>query len=139
MIKITKCASQQNLIFIKLKKQRIFFYNFREFFVVWVYNVYKEKTFTSEIEDGHEAPWKPSTIQYNTNQTLFVSNFIIFKDNAFEKLRWCSDWYKLYFLKGVFAKNERGYRLNALKKALLIATNLTSSCCVYKEKIVKND
>ena len=39
---------------------------------------------------------------------------------------------------GVFAKNERGYRLTA-KKALLIATNLTFICCVYKEKIVKND
>ena len=34
-------------------------------------------------------------------------------------------------------KNERGYRLNAIKKALSIATNLTSICCVYKEKIVK--
>ena len=43
------------------------------------------------------------------------------------------------FLKGVFAKNERGYRLNAIKKALLIATNFTSICCVYKEKIVKDD
>ena len=42
-------------------------------------------------------------------------------------------------LKGVFAKNEMGYRLNAIKKPLLIATNLTSICCVYKEKIVKND
>ena len=31
-------------------------------------------------------------------------------------------------LKGVFTKNERGYRF---------ATNLTSICCVYKEKIVK--
>jgi len=41
-------------------------------------------------------------------------------------------------LKGVFAKNERGYRLNAKKKALLIATNLTSICCVYKDKIVKD-
>ena len=38
--------------------------------------------------------------------------------------------------KGSVRKNERGYRLNA-KKALLIATNLTSICCVYKEKIVK--
>ena len=36
-------------------------------------------------------------------------------------------------LKGVFAENERGYKLTA------IATNLTSVCCVYKEKIVKND
>ena len=42
------------------------------------------------------------------------------------------------FLKGVFAKNERGYRLNAIKKALSIATYLTSICCVYKEKIVKD-
>ena len=41
-------------------------------------------------------------------------------------------------LKGVFAKNERGYRLNAIKKALLIATNLTSIYCVYKEKIDKD-
>ena len=36
-------------------------------------------------------------------------------------------------IKGSVRKNERG--LNAL----LIATNLTSICCVYKEKIVKND
>ena len=42
-------------------------------------------------------------------------------------------------LKGVFAKNERGYRLNAIKKALLIATkSYTSICCVHKEKIVKD-
>ena len=41
-------------------------------------------------------------------------------------------------LKGVFVKNERGYRLNAIKKALLITNNLTSICCVYKEKIVKD-
>ena len=40
-------------------------------------------------------------------------------------------------LKAVFAKNERGYRLSAIKKALLIATNITSICCDYKEKIVK--
>ena len=44
--------------------------------------------------------------------------------------------YSFYTLKGVFAKNERGYRLNAIKMALLIATNLTSICCVYKEKLV---
>ena len=43
-----------------------------------------------------------------------------------------------FLLKGVFAKNERGYRLNAIKKALLIVPNLTSICCVYKEKIVKD-
>ena len=41
-------------------------------------------------------------------------------------------------LKGVYAKNERGYRLRCDKKALLIATDLTSLCCVYKEKIVKD-
>ena len=40
-------------------------------------------------------------------------------------------------LKGVFAKNERGYRLSTIKKTVLIATNLTSIFCVYKEKIVK--
>ena len=36
-------------------------------------------------------------------------------------------------LKGVLAKNERGYKLTA------IATNLTSICCFYIKKIVKND
>ena len=48
-------------------------------------------------------------------------------------------WFALSFiLKGVFAKNERGYMLNAIKKALLIATNLTSICCIYKEKLIKD-
>ena len=37
-------------------------------------------------------------------------------------------------LKGVFAKNEREYKLNAL----LIAANLTSIRSVYKVKIVKD-
>ena len=36
---------------------------------------------------------------------------------------------KVNLFKRVFAKNERGYRL-------LIATNLTSICCFYKEKFV---
>ena len=35
------------------------------------------------------------------------------------------EWKNYIYLKGVFAKNERGYRLNAIKKALLIATYLT--------------
>ena len=42
-------------------------------------------------------------------------------------------------LKGVFAKNERGYRLNAIKKrfwSLLIL--LVSVSSVYKEKIDKD-
>ena len=42
-------------------------------------------------------------------------------------------------LKGVFANYEKGYRLNAIKKAFLITANLTSIGCVYKEEIVKND
>ena len=36
-------------------------------------------------------------------------------------------------VKGLFAKSKSGY-----KKVFLIATKLTSICCVYKEKIVKN-
>ena len=42
-----------------------------------------------------------------------------------------------YCFKGSVRENKRGYRLNAIKKALLIATNLASICCVYKEKIIK--
>ena len=41
---------------------------------------------------------------------------------------WDTHLHNITKLKGVFAKNERGYKLN-----------LTSICCVYKEKIVKND
>ena len=51
-------------------------------------------------------------------------------------------WYKRYFLKGVFAKNERGYRLTVEKLSLVqIATNLTSMIYLfaYKEKTVEND
>ena len=51
---------------------------------------------------------------------------------------YCSPSFDRQCLKGVFAKNEMGYRLNAIKKAFLIATNLTSICCVYKEKIDKD-
>jgi len=36
-----------------------------------------------------------------------------------------------FSLKGVFAKNERGYRLNAIKKALLIASNLIMKNQLY--------
>ena len=43
-----------------------------------------------------------------------------------------------WVLKGVFAKNKWGVQALCNKKALLIATNLTSICCVYKEKIVKD-
>ena len=39
---------------------------------------------------------------------------------------------KLFLLKGVFGKNERGYKLDAIKKRFYLR-------CVYKEKIVKND
>ena len=42
----------------------------------------------------------------------------------------------MLILKVVFAKNDWGYRLTSL---IVIATNLTSICCVYKEKIAKND
>ena len=40
-----------------------------------------------------------------------------------------------FSLKGVFAKNENWYRLTPM----VIATNLTSICCVYKEKMVKHE
>ena len=41
----------------------------------------------------------------------------------------------------MFAKNERGYKLKAYveKLSMVIATNLTSICCFYKEKIFKNN
>ena len=40
------------------------------------------------------------------------------------------------YLKGVFAKNERVY---VEENSVVITTNLTSICCVYKEKMVKDD
>ena len=50
------------------------------------------------------------------------------------------DW-KLYLklLKGVFAKNERGYRLRAKNKHFWSLSNLSSISCVSKKKIIEND
>ena len=48
----------------------------------------------------------------------------------------CAVYTEGFSLKGVFAKNERGYRLNTIKKALLIATNLTY---IQIEKIGTHD
>ena len=41
--------------------------------------------------------------------------------------------------KGSVRETLKGVQAQCDKKELLIATNLTSICCVYKEKIVKND
>ena len=41
------------------------------------------------------------------------------------------------FLKGVFAKNERGYRLNAIKKALLSLLILLLSVASIRRKLLK--
>ena len=46
---------------------------------------------------------------------------------------------EIFLKKEVVAKNESGYGLYGEKLSLLIASNLTSICCVYKEKIVKID
>ena len=68
-----------------------------------------------------------------TNIVLQVTNIVL------RVIQTCVISNKYVELKGVFAKNERGYRLTAKSKRFLIATNLTFICCVYKEKIVKND
>ena len=70
-----------------------------------------------------------------TSFSFFKHSFFIF--HYFYNLRRLSYFKIECSLKGVFAKNERGYRLNAIKKTLLIAANPTSICCVYKEKILK--
>ena len=74
-------------------------------------------------------------MQYQIHQTKLLRKTVICLKISEKKSK---NFHILHLLKGVLAKNERGYRLNAIKKALLIATNLTS-ICVYKEKIVKND
>ena len=59
MIKISKICLQQNTIFIKnlkLFKSTAFLFEIREFFFILFYNLHKENTFTTEIEDGREAP-----------------------------------------------------------------------------------
>ena len=55
-------------LFVSNKRQNgwtdraeIFFLKIRKFFCMFLfYNVYKEKMCTIEIENGHEAPLKPS-------------------------------------------------------------------------------
>ena len=47
--------------------------------------------------------------------------------------------HEIFKFKGSVREKLKGVQAQCDKKALLIATNLTSICCVYKEKIVKND
>ena len=45
---------------MEIGKSMTFFSINSAIFFSLLYNVYKKKMFTNEIEDGHEAPWKPS-------------------------------------------------------------------------------
>ena len=73
------------------------------------------------IEPTFSNTWK-SLYSFHPIKQLHISFFCTLR-NCFFK-----NFLKLYLLKWVFAKNERGYRLNAIKKALLFATSLTSIC-----------
>ena len=42
-------------------------------------------------------------------------------------------------LKGVFTKNERGYMASVEKYSIVIYTNLSSICCVYRRKLLKTN
>ena len=58
MIKISKISLQQNSILLNFENPR-HFYNIRKLFWFFLfYNVYKEKMFTIEIEDGPNIRYK---------------------------------------------------------------------------------
>ena len=45
-----------------MKDKNVYFYKIRELLVLFLFcNVYKEKIFTTEIEDGRETPCKTSS------------------------------------------------------------------------------
>ena len=53
---------------------------------------------------------------------------------------WVLHKYKTFFLlKGSVCEKWKGVKANVESNSIVIATNLTSIYCVYKEKIVKND
>ena len=54
MIELSKISSNQ-IKFLEIWKIDDIFYKFRDFFSL-LYNVYKKKMFTNEIEDGQETP-----------------------------------------------------------------------------------
>ena len=60
MVKISKISLQLNSIFIKFWKSTIFFIKFAKLFLLLFHNVYNEKMFTIEKEDGLQVPLKPS-------------------------------------------------------------------------------
>ena len=66
MIKISNICLHQNSIIIKflkiLKIHEIFCENARIIFVLF-YDVHKENTFTINLEDGREAPFKASILK----------------------------------------------------------------------------
>ena len=40
-----------------------------------------------------------------------------------------------YIVKGSVREKQKGHRLRAINNRFLIASNLTSICCIYKEKL----
>jgi len=59
--------------FWKFRKSTKFCYKIRETFVLFLfYNEYKENMFTIEIEDGREAPEKPSYLYLSTIYIYFA-------------------------------------------------------------------
>ena len=62
--KFPKICLQQNSIFNTFSKSTIFLLIRKLFWWFLFYNVYKEEMFKIEIEDGHEAPYKHSSLNF---------------------------------------------------------------------------
>ena len=91
-----------------------------------------KKTINQKSYQGHkliEITRRGLEIYFNIFCLTF-SNFVLReKEVVFE--------YKKMFLKGVFAKNERGYRLNAIKKRFWSLLILLLSVASIRRKLLK--
>ena len=55
--KFQKLASNKIDVSLNLRIPKFFFIKSAKFFLVFVIQLYKEKMFPTEIEDGHRSPW----------------------------------------------------------------------------------
>ena len=79
------------------------------------------------------------TLKNIINKNVFHEFLKYVKLKKFFQSIWKGNIYKGFQDQFCSNQNNQFYQGKPMVKALLIATYLTSICCVYKEKIVKND
>ena len=79
MIKTKKLASNKIQFLLNIQNSQHFLIESVNFFLLMFYNIYKEKMFTTAIEDGHQ----PSLLKYAKKIPAVVNEYIITMKTTF--------------------------------------------------------